>query len=97
MSPIPHVIYFFWDRGKVLPDFAKKNIASWHKFFPDYLIREVDSTNFDINSVKVVRLAYEQKRFAYACDYIRLKTIYDNGGIYFDLDVEVIKDMREHR
>jgi hypothetical protein len=95
MSSIPHVIYFFWDRGKVLPDFAKKNIASWHKFFPDYLIREVDSTNFDINSVKVVRLAYEQKRFSYACDYIRLKTIYDNGGIYFDLDVEVIKDMRD--
>jgi len=94
-SPIPHVIYFFWDRGKVLPDFAKKNIASWHKFFPDYLIREIDSTNFDINSVKVVRLAYEQKRFSYACDYIRLKWIYDHGGIYFDLDVEVIKDMRD--
>jgi len=93
-SPIPHVIYFFWDRGKVLPDWAKKNVASWHRFFPDYLIREIDSTNFDINSVKVVRLAYQQKRFSYACDYIRLKWIYDHGGIYFDLDVEVIKDMR---
>jgi hypothetical protein len=94
-TPIPHVIYFFWDRGKVLPDWAKKNIASWHLFFPDYLIREIDATNFDINSVKVVRLAYQQKRFSYACDYIRLKWIYDHGGIYFDLDVEVIKDMRD--
>ena len=59
------------------------------------MIREIDATNFDINSVKVVRLAYQQKRFSYACDYIRLKWIYDHGGIYFDLDVEVIKDMRD--
>lgn len=26
-------------------------------------------------------------------DYARLKILYDNGGVYFDTDVEVIRNM----
>jgi hypothetical protein len=95
MSVIPHIIYFYWDRGKLLPDWAKKNIASWHHFFPDYLIREIDETNFDMHQNAFLECALKDHKFTYLSDYIRLKTIYEKGGVYFDLDVEVVKDFRD--
>jgi hypothetical protein len=38
-----------------------------------------------------VREAYDAKKWAFVSDYVRLKVIYDNGGIYLDTDVELIK------
>jgi mannosyltransferase OCH1-like enzyme len=38
-----------------------------------------------------MREAYEAKKWAFVSDYARLKIIYDNGGIYLDTDVEIIK------
>jgi hypothetical protein len=38
-----------------------------------------------------MREAYEAGKWAFVSDYARLKIIYDNGGIYLDTDVELIK------
>jgi mannosyltransferase OCH1-like enzyme len=46
---------------------------------------------FDINSVLWVKQAFEAKKYAFAADYIRLYAVYTMGGIYLDMDVEVIK------
>jgi mannosyltransferase OCH1-like enzyme len=34
----------------------------------------------------------ENEAYAFASDYMRLKVLYDHGGIYMDTDVEVLKD-----
>jgi hypothetical protein len=95
-SSIPHVIYFFWDHvGKVLPPYARKNIATWHSFFPDYQIKAITNLDFEPSTMPFTKKAYEAKRYGYAVDYIRLAFLYQHGGLYFDLDVEVIKDMRD--
>ena len=94
-NEIPKCIYFVWQKGKKLPDFAIHNIWTWHVFFPDFSIRMIDIYNCGLEDSKIARLAYEAKRFAYASDYMRLKHIYNHGGLYFDLDVEVIKDMHD--
>ena len=40
-----------------------------------------------------VRQAIEAKKWAFATDYIRLKVVYEYGGIYMDTDVELIKPL----
>ena len=45
---IPKVIHYCWFGGKPLPQMAKKCIASWQKYMPDYEIRQWDESNFDI-------------------------------------------------
>lgn len=88
---IPKVIHYCWFGGKPLPCSAKKYIASWKRYFPDYEIKEWNESNFDVNSIPYTKEAYEAKKYAFVSDYARFKILYEEGGLYFDTDVEIIK------
>ena len=90
---IPPIIHFCWFGGNPLPEYAIKCIASWKKYFPEYEIKEWNENNFNINCNDYVKEAYKEKKWAFISDYARFWIIYHEGGIYFDTDVEVIKDM----
>ena len=72
---------------------AKKCIASWRKFFPDYEIKEWNEGNFDVNIIPYTAEAYACKKYAFVSDYARFWVLYKYGGLYFDTDVEVIRPM----
>lgn len=90
---IPKVIHYCWFGGNPLPKDALKCIASWKKYFPDYEIKEWNESNFDVNSCPYTKGAYEQKKYAFVSDYARFWVLYNEGGLYFDTDVEVIRNM----
>lgn len=93
MIMIPKIIHYCWFGGNPLPESAKKCIASWRKFLPDYEIKEWNESNFDVNSIAYTREAYKLKKYAYVSDYARLWILYNYGGLYFDTDVELIKSI----
>lgn len=70
---------------------ARRCIASWRFFFPDYEIQEWNEDNFDVNIVPYTQEAYEHGKYAFVSDYARFWILYHFGGIYFDTDVEVIR------
>lgn len=76
-----------------MPELARKCIASWKKYLPEYEIKEWNEDNFDINSYPYVREAYANRRFAFVTDVVRLYALYHEGGIYMDTDVEVLKPL----
>jgi len=90
---IPKIIHYCWFGRKPLPELASKCIASWKKFLPDYEIKEWNEDNFDVNQIPYTAQAYKSKKYAFVSDYARFKIMYENGGIYFDTDVEVIKPL----
>lgn len=92
---IPKKIHYCWFGGNPLPEKAKKCIESWKKFLPDYEIIQWDETNFDFSINDYVREAYENKKWAFITDYVRLFVLYNYGGIYMDTDVEVLKNLDE--
>ncbi|MDE6191871.1 MAG: glycosyl transferase [Muribaculum sp.] len=92
-NSIPKVIHYCWFGGNPLPPLAEKCIASWKKFLPDYEIKRWDETNFDVNIIPYTAQAYEAKKYAFVSDYARFKILYEEGGLYFDTDVEVIRSM----
>ena len=90
---IPKIIHYCWfGRGK-LPKLAEKCIESWKKYCPQYKIVCWNEDNFDINQNKYAKEAYEAGKWAFVSDYVRLKVLYDEGGIYLDTDVELIKPL----
>lgn len=70
-----------------------KCIESWKKQCPNYEIVEWNEENYDIHKNKYMEEAYENKKWAFVSDYARLDIIYNNGGIYLDTDVELIKNL----
>ena len=90
---IPKVIHYCWLGKGEMPSLAKKCIKSWKKYCPDYKIVCHNEDNFDITQNKYAKEAYDARKWAFASDYVRLKVLYDEGGIYFDTDVEVIKSI----
>lgn len=92
---IPKVIHYCWFGKNPFPESAKKCIDSWKKYCSDYEIKLWDESNFDINCIPFVKQAYDAKKWAFVTDYARLKIIYENGGIYFDTDVELLRNIDE--
>lgn len=90
---IPKVIHYCWFGGNPIPTEMKKCIKSWEKMCPDYEIKRWDESNFDINEHPFVKTAYDAKAWAFVSDYVRLKVIFDYGGIYLDTDVELLKSL----
>ena len=90
---IPKKIHYCWfGRGK-MPELALKCIASWKKYLSDYEIKEWNEDNFDLDAYPYAREAYDNRKFAFVTDVVRLYALYHEGGIYMDTDVEVLKPL----
>lgn len=69
---------------------------TWRKVLPDYEIKLWNTENFDMSKApEYVREAFEQRKWAFAADYIRMYALYTEGGIYLDSDVKVLKSFDE--
>ena len=90
---IPKIIHYCWFGRNPLPPLARKCIESWKKYLPDYEIKEWNEDNFDLDMYPYVREAYDNRKFAFVTDVVRLYALYNEGGIYMDTDVEVLKSL----
>ena len=88
---IPKTIHMCWIPHGNYPQMVKSCIETWKEQLPDYRIVQWDESTFDINRIAYTREAYEEKKYAFVSDYIRLYALYNFGGIYLDTDVEVFK------
>mgnify|MGYP005759552045 CR=1 FL=1 len=92
---IPKIIHYCWFGNKEKPDIIKRCINSWKEILSDYEIIEWNEKNYDLFKNKFCTQAYEQKKFAFVSDVVRLDVMYEYGGIYLDTDVMVYKTFDE--
>ena len=88
---IPKVIHYVWLGGGAKPPLFSRCLESWKAHCPDYEIREWNESNFDFSDNAFAVQAYRAKKYGYVADYIRLRVLYEYGGIYLDTDVEMVK------
>ena len=89
---IPKIIHYCWFGRGEMPELVQTCIASWHTHMPDWEYRLWSEDNFDIAAAsQYVREAYEAKKYAFVSDYVRLWTLEQEGGVYLDTDVEVLR------
>ena len=96
---IPKKIHYIWFGKKNKNKLTEICINSWKRTLIDYEIIEWNEQNIDIeklcNSNKFFKKCYELKLWAFVSDYLRLYILYNEGGIYLDTDVEVLKKYDE--
>ena len=92
---IPKLIHYIWIGNNPLPQLALDCIKSWNEKCSDYEIKLWNEENLNIDECLFTKQAYENKKYGFVTDYFRLKIVYENGGIYLDTDVEVLKSLDE--
>lgn len=92
---IPKIIHYCWLSNDPIPQILQNYMLSWKKELPDYEFILWNFDRFDKNSSRWVKEAFENKKYAFAADYIRLYALYKYGGIYLDMDVEVLKSFND--
>ena len=89
---IPKTIHYCWFGRGEKPKLAKRCIASWKKYCPDYEIIEWNEDNFNIAAYPYAAYCYRQRKWAFLSDFVRLVVVAKYGGLYFDTDVELIRN-----
>lgn len=90
---IPKIIHYCWFGGKPKPALVNHYIETWKHYCPDYTFMEWNESNFNIQQNAYCKEAYEAEKWAFVSDYVRVKVLYDYGGIYMDTDVELVQSI----
>ena len=89
---IHKVIHYCWFGDNPIPKRLQFCIKSWKKLMPEYTFKlwNEENTKFDCDFIKT---AYAAKKWAFVADYVRIKAVYDFGGIYMDTDMLLLKPL----
>jgi hypothetical protein len=93
INKIPKLIHYCWFGGGIIPTLIQQCISSWSKYNPGYEIIKWDESNYDVYKNNYMKQAHLSKKWAFVSDYARLDVLYNYGGIYFDTDVEVLRNL----
>ncbi len=80
---IPKIIHYCWfshDNPPNYPQDVIDCINSWRKLMPDYEIKLWNQDNFDLSVCPFAMEAYQERKYAFASDYVRLRVLHDGGG-----------------
>ena len=93
---IPKIIYAAWCGPDPLPE-RDCYLESWPEKLPGYEIRLL--TDKDMPSSACTRAMRDRRRIVNAAQYMCWAQLYETGGIYLDLDMDVLRsfdDLLEH-
>jgi mannosyltransferase OCH1-like enzyme len=89
---IPKTIHYIWFGENQKSETILKCIESWKNVLKDYEIKQCGNESIEqFSRSKYFSNAIKEKKWAFASDYARLKVLYEEGGIYLDTDMFVLK------
>ena len=90
---IPKTIHYCWFGKGEPPEIVKKCIKSWKEYCPGFQIKLWNEDNYDVTKNCYMKEAYDNKKWAFVSDYARLDIVYNEGGIYLDTYVELVRSL----
>jgi len=87
---IPRKAFTFWLGDTPIPELVKKCMASQREFTKGWEYRVLTLDDIPRN-IPYVEQAIAAKKWVKAVDYLRIYYLYQEGGVYFDADVELLK------
>lgn len=88
---IPKKLHYCWFGPNPKSKIFQECLASWQQFCPDFEIIEWNERNSEKYANSFYRNALRKKKYAFAADYIRAKVLNEQGGIYLDTDMLLLK------
>lgn len=88
---IPKIVHYVWLGGAPFTALGDKCLASWRQHLPGWKIILWNEENSPMDH-PFVKAMMVRKLFAFASDYIRLEALKGHGGLYMDMDTELVRD-----
>ncbi len=92
---IPGIIHGIWFSGEPIPELYTRCVESWKKYAPELEIKIWDLKSYKPDACLFFTQAIEHKNWAFASDYARADILRRYGGIYMDMDVEMIRPIED--
>ena len=89
---IPKIIHYCWFGGGEFPEKMQRCFSSWKTYCSDYEIKEWNESNSPLD-IPYLQTALENRKWANASNLVRLWAVIEHGGLYFDTDIELLKNM----
>ena len=90
---IPKIIHYCWFGKGAYTDKVKKCLESWQRVLGDYEIKLWNEENVDLEESSYIRDAYATGHYSFVSDHTRMKVLAEYGGIYLDVDMEVVRPL----
>jgi hypothetical protein len=90
---IPKIIHYCWVGDKPKSQEVLDCIQSWKTLNPDFQIKEWNELNFPIERFPFASRMYNEKKWAFVADYIRLYALEREGGFYLDADMLLVQSL----
>lgn len=94
---IPKKVHYIWLGGKPKDKLTEICLLTWKDKMPDYEFIEWNEENLDLDKISEESEYFAECRkrnlYAFMADYLRIKILYEQGGIYIDTDVQAIKNL----
>lgn len=92
---IPKKVHYIWLGNGKKSNLANICLCTWYEHLDEYEIVEWNERNLDIDELcsknRFLSECRKRKLWAFMADYLRLYVLYHYGGIYMDVDVQVLK------
>lgn len=90
---IPKIIHYCWYGGKPMSKELSQYISTFREFHPDWQIKRWDESNTPMTDYLEATL--KASRWSKAANLTRWQVLCEEGGVYFDTDVQVIRPFDE--
>lgn len=90
---IPKTIHYCWFGKAEKSDAIENCIKSWRVHCPEFTIKEWNEDNFDVEKFPFPKRMYDERRWAFVADYVRLYALEKEGGVYLDTDMLIVKPL----
>jgi len=87
---IPHVVHCCWFGPARRTKLAERCLASWRRHLPGWEVREWEGASFPIADFRFATDAAKAGRWAAVSDVARFWALERYGGVYLDMDVELL-------
>lgn len=92
---IPQIIHYCWFGNQKMGSLEEDCLDSWCKILPYYKLRLWNEESLDLRQYPFAWEAFQTGKFAFVSDVVRLHALYEEGGIYLDTDVLVLRDFTD--
>lgn len=93
---IPRIVHYCWLSQDPVPKQMQRYVTQWRNLLPNYEFVLWDYNSLErFSDVPWVSEALAERKYAFAADYIRFYAVYTMGGIYMDMDVELLRSFDE--